>query len=233
MSTTVATATEPQASPPLPAPRRMTYEEFLAWDYEGGLTEWVNGEVIFHMPAKEEHQRVFEFLIQLLGPFILLFQLGKLKSAPFAMRALPDGPGREPDLLFVATQHLDRLTRDQLNGPADLVVEIISDDSVSRDRDEKFAEYQEAGVREYWILDPRPRRCRADFYVLDAQGRYQPVPLGADNVYRSTVLPNFWLKVDWLWQESPNALAALAEIVGPEQVVAALRAAQTGNVQSV
>jgi Uma2 family endonuclease len=60
------------------------------------------------------------------------------------MRATPDGPARQPDLLFVAREHLDRLTETRLSGPADFVVEVVSDDSVARDRADKFYEYQAA-----------------------------------------------------------------------------------------
>ncbi len=139
------------------------------------------------------------------------------------MRATPGGNAREPDLFFVASEHLERLTPQELNGPADVVVEIISDDSVARDRDDKFFEYQAGGVREYWLLDPRPKRQRADFYLLDAQGNYQSVPVGADGIYRSTVLSGFWLKIDWLWMDTLDPLAAVTEIVGVEQLTAALR----------
>lgn len=211
-------------TPPAAASRlRMSYEEWLDWDHEGGLSEWVDGEVIQHMPTKGEHQRVVDFLNRLLGLFVRLLHLGMVRSAPFAIRALPDGPGREPDLFFLAAEHMNQLTRDELKGPADLVIEVISNDSVTRDRDEKFAEYQAGGVREYWIIDPRPQRLRADFYVLDPRGRYRPVPLGDDDIYHSTVLPNFWLNTNWLWQEDPDPLLALAEIAGAERVIAALR----------
>src|SRR5262245_39068157 len=135
------------ARPPL----RMTYEEYKHTEFEGGLTEWVDGEVIFHMPPKNEHQNVVEFLIQFLGPFVRLFELGKMRVAPFSMRLLADGPAREPDLFFLAVEHLDRLSETELNGAADLAIEVISDESVGRDRGDKFYEYQEGGVREYWI----------------------------------------------------------------------------------
>lgn len=208
---------------PETVPPRMTFEEWLAWDYEGGLTEWVDGEVHIYMSATSEHQRIVEFLTMLLGLFVQLLRLGVIKTAPYPMRAIPGGNAREPDLVFVASEHSERLTSTELSGPADLVVEVISDDSVARDRDKKFFEYQTGGVREYWMIDSRPNRQRADFYVLDARGRYQPVPIRADGTYHSTVLPNFWLKVDWLWLEEPEPLAALAEIVGVEKLVAALR----------
>jgi Uma2 family endonuclease len=219
---------EPQPSTGVSAPGqplRMSYEEYLAWTDEDVHSEWVNGEVIVQMPAKEPHQRVVAFLIQLMGLFIQLYKLGRLLPAPFEMRAVPDGSAREPDLLFVAREHLDRLSAERLSGPADLVVEVISDDSVARDRADKFYEYQAAGVREYWILDSRPARERADFYVLDGKGRYQPVPIDADGRYHSTVLPGFWMQVDWVLSvEPPDVLAALAQIVGPRTLQEAVGA---------
>src|SRR6266571_6296083 len=82
------------------APRlRMSYEEFLAWADEDVHAEWVDGEVIVQMPPKEPHQRVVAFLIQLMGLFIQLYNLGRLLPAPFEMLALPDGAAREPDLI--------------------------------------------------------------------------------------------------------------------------------------
>jgi Uma2 family endonuclease len=155
-------------------PLRMSYDEYLNWEHEGGLTEWVDGEVIIHMPPKDEHQRVVEFLDRLLGVFVELFQLGMVRIAPFTMRALPDGSAREPDLFFLATDNLYRLTSKELNGPADLAIEVISDDSVTRDKDDKFYEYQAAGVKEYWIIDPRPKRLRAEFMCWMNRGAISP-----------------------------------------------------------
>jgi Uma2 family endonuclease len=68
-------------------------------------------------------------------------------------------------MTFVAKANASRLTEKRLEGPADLVIEVVSDDSVERDYDEKFIEYQDCGVQEYWIVDPRPRRNRALFYT--------------------------------------------------------------------
>jgi Uma2 family endonuclease len=199
---------------------RMSYEEFLAWADEDVHAEWVNGEVIVQMPPEEPHQRVVAFLMSLMTLFIQLFNLGRLLPAPFEMRAKPDGSAREPDLLFVAREHLDRLSQERLSGPADLVVEVVSDDSVARDRADKFYEYQDVGVKEYWILDPRPGRERTDFYVLDEKGRYRPVPPGPDGRYHSMVLPGFWLQVDWVTSaEPPDVLTVLAQIVGPQKLV--------------
>jgi Uma2 family endonuclease len=206
----------------------MSYDEFLAWAGEDVHAEWVNGEVIVHMTAKQRHQIVVRFLLSLFDIFNQFFRVGVFLPAPYQMKLAPDGPGREPDVLFVTRENASRVTEDGVQGPADLVVEIVSDDSVTRDRVEKLEEYEQYGVREYWIIDPRARRPRADFYQLDERGQFQPVPIGADGRYHSKVLPGFWLKVDWLWaEELPDTLFAFAEIAGlPENVVQTLRALQ-------
>ena len=168
---------------------KMTYEEFLAWDDEHLHMEWVDGEAIIFMPPLKRHQHIALFLGTLLDLFNSLFKMGVVLPAPFEMKGLPGRSSREPDLLFVANENLGRLTEARLNGPADLVIELVSEESVRRDRADKFYEYQELGVREYWAFDTRSHKERADFWVLDERGHYQPVPVGKDGVYHSTVLP--------------------------------------------
>jgi Uma2 family endonuclease len=195
--------------------KRMTYEEFLAWCDEDTWAEWVDGEVIVFSPAHRQHQEIADFLLSVLRLYVEARGLGVVLSAPFQMKMQR---GREPDLLFVAREHLDRLQETYLDGPADLVVEIVSAESRLRDRGEKFAEYEEGGVREYWLLDPE--RKRADFYVLDSEGRYQRRPLGAEGVYRSEVVQGFWLRGEWLWQQPlPSPLRVVAEVAGVDPVL--------------
>ncbi|MBS1253623.1 MAG: hypothetical protein MAG451_02675 [Anaerolineales bacterium] len=158
--------------------------------------------------------------------FVQSFQLGKILTAPYEMKIdPPTGPAREPDILFIASENLDRITENKLEGPADLIVEIISDDSVTRDRATKFYEYQGAGVREYWIIDPRPGKHEADFWILDDDGQYRQVPVDDDGIYRSEVVSGFWLRVDWLWAEGlPDPQLTFAEIADfPPDAVDTLR----------
>lgn len=201
----------------------MSYEQFLTELDEDVHAEWIDGETIIFMPPTRKHQAVVRFLVTLLSTFVDFFQLGEVLVAPFEMKATPDGNAREPDILFIAQTNLARLSDKKLEGPADLLIEIISPESAARDRSDKFYEYQDAGVREYWLFDPRPRRERADFWVLDDNGLYRPVPLDK-GIYRSTILPDFWLNTKWLEQdELPDPLSALARIVGPDTLIAFLQ----------
>ena len=113
-------------------------------------------------------------------------------------------------LIVEAKEHLSRLKKTHLEGPADLVVEIISPESRARDRGEKFYEYEQGGVREYWLIDPV--RKQAEFYHLGKNRIYRLMPISDNGLFRSAVLEGLWLKVEWLWQEPlPPLLSVLKE----------------------
>jgi Uma2 family endonuclease len=194
----------------LPA-RKLTYEEFLTWCDEDTWAEWVDGEVVVLSPASVRHQQLVDFLVQTLGVYVQAKGLGLLLSAPFQMKTGPDLPGREPDLLFLARENLGRLKDRYLEGPADLVVEVVSPESRLRDRGEKFAEYEAGGVREYWLVDPEARQ--ADFYVLGPDNRYDRRRADAAGIYRSQVVEGLWVRPEWLWQDPlPPVLTVLREL---------------------
>ena len=191
--------------------RHMTYEEFLAWADEDTLAEWVNGEVVMYSPASIRHQEISFFLGQVVGRYVEQQRLGRVLLPPFQMKLAQSG--REPDLLFVANGHLDRLKETYLDGPADLVVEIISPESVERDRGEKFYEYAQGGVPEYWLIDPQMEW--AGFYHLEKE-RYRVAFSGKEGEYHALTLPGFWLRVEWLWQEPLPAIEDVLLEVGGE-----------------
>lgn len=191
----------------------MSYEEFLAWAGEDTHAEWVDGEVIEFIPAKPVHQITLKFLSDLLSMFAGLFDLGVVLVAPLEMRL--SHASREPDIIFVSKKNLSRLTKDRFEGPADLVIEVVSDDSVHRDRRQKFKEYRAEGVPEYWIIDPRPGKLRADFYSLDDDGNYDLFATEEDEKVESRMVQGFWLRPSWLWQAGElDPFLAFCEIRG-------------------
>ena len=200
------TATQPAAGPPA----TMSYEEFLRWDGENQHVEWVDGKVIPMSPISLEHADVGVFLLRLLAAYVEARDLGKVLHDPFQMKTGPDLPGRAPDILFVAKRNLGRLKRLCLEGPGDLVVEIISPGSRAVDRGEKFYEYEQGGVPEFWLIDPQRRQ--AEFYQRGEDGIFRSAPPDAEGIYRSKVLAGLWLNVSWLWQTPlPATLSVLRE----------------------
>ncbi|HXP61360.1 MAG TPA: Uma2 family endonuclease [Dongiaceae bacterium] len=189
-------------------PAQVSFDQFLVWPGENQHVEWVNGEVVPMSPVTEPHEDISGFLYSLLRLFAEGHRLGRVYSEPFVMKTGPDLPGRCPDVLFIAKKHQARVKRLYVEGPADLVVEVISPGSRTIDRGKKFHEYEQGGVPEYWLIDPE--RKRVEFYQRDQDGIYRAVPAGADGSYRSRALPGLWLKVGWLWQRPP-LLSVLAE----------------------
>jgi Uma2 family endonuclease len=191
---------------------KITYDEFLKRYMDSEHVEWVNGKVVPMSPVTKLHEDERGFLYTIIREYALTKQLGEVSGEPYNMKIGHRLPGRAPDILFVAKANLARMYNEYLDGPADLIVEVISPESRRRDRVTKFGEYEQGGVREFWLLDPQ--RQEWNFYLRDANGKFQPVAIGNDGIYRSTVLDGFWLKIEWLWQTPKPTLVEVLRTWG-------------------
>ncbi len=176
---------------------KMTYEEYLCAPDIPEHTEWVNGEVVEMMSVSKAHAEVHGFLLQRLWAFLAGEKLARVYFDPFHMRVSPDANGRAPDIIVVLNQHRSRVGDKFVDGPADIVVEIVSPGTEAVDRGDKFYEYERGGVPEYWIIDPV--RQLAEFYVRDSHGFFRSANVPPEGDFDSTVLPGFRLHVEDLW----------------------------------
>ncbi len=208
------TVTPNKIHPPGPHRRKMSYQQYLKFAADSQIIEWVKGEIITYMPPQYQHQNILSLLGTLLKQFVELFDLGIIIYAPFEVKLWPDGPSREPDVIFIATENIPQDISKRFEGPPDLAIEIVSPSSVTEDRVRKFAQYEKAGVREYWIIDPRSHQQQADFYLLGDDGEYHTAPVDENGIYHSTVIPHFWFKLNWLWQKKlPDPQIIFTQII--------------------
>jgi Uma2 family endonuclease len=126
----------------------MSYDEYYAWVDSHTHSEWVDGEVMVFMPPIPRHDQIVVFLVTLMRFFVDHRQRGRVYVAPFEMRLREGRSYREPDLLFVLSDHLHRIEFRRLNGPADLVIEVLSEDDPNCDLVEKYDDYEEARIPE-------------------------------------------------------------------------------------
>lgn len=127
-------------------------EEYFALPNDG-LVEFSCGRIeVLAMPS-ELHQLIVACLYRMLIRFLGDSDLGTVLFAPLRVQLWP-GKYREPDLVFMFKQHADRRSDRYWRG-ADLVMEVISPDDPLRDTVTKRREYAEAGIPEYWLIDPR------------------------------------------------------------------------------
>ncbi|WP_158302074.1 Uma2 family endonuclease [Paenibacillus mesophilus] len=130
------------------------HDRYEVWD----------GEIIMMTPASPRHEKVVLRISNLLGTHIDANRLGGLYGSNTAVYLTGKKDRyRMPDLSFVAAEREDELVReDGIFGSPDLIVEILSPGLSAYDRDlvEKYNNYEQFGVKEYWIVDPFDKTIR-------------------------------------------------------------------------
>ncbi len=140
-------------------PQGQWSEDTYLWltDRTTGLIELTDGYIeVLPMPT-DEHQTMLAYLYQALLMFLQPMG-GKVLFAPLRLR-IREGKFREPDILLVRDA-ADHRRQNPFWLGADLVVEVVSPDRPERDLVEKRADYAEAKIPEYWIVDPRDETIR-------------------------------------------------------------------------
>jgi Uma2 family endonuclease len=176
---------------------RYTFEEFCWIIPDKQKADLIDGVIYVASPDNTDANDLNVWLMTLLYLFVSRKKLGKVYVSRVAYR-LDDHNGPEPDIGFVrkARQHLIR--RGHVAGAPDLAMEIVSRESEERDYHKKRKQYEEAGVREYWIIDEI--RQTVLLLRLDRNGKYREVKPRM-GVLHSQVITGFWLDPKWLWQK--------------------------------
>lgn len=184
-------------------------EEFYRLEGEDSDWEYLDGRLVLS-PSSDLHEALFGFLLVLLQGFLDVRGGAVVRGSRYPMR-LDERWSPEPDLMVVRDEHRHRMTPRRLEGPADWVIEIASEADPKFDLREKLPRYREAGIEEIWFLDPFLRTLRVE--TRTAEG-YKAAIISSGRI-ASTVVPGFWIDVDWLWQlELPSVNVCLGEILG-------------------
>lgn len=173
-----------------------TYADYIKWELKERV-ELLRGKILPMSPAPNlEHQRISGSL------FYNLFDFFKKESchvfsAPFDVR-LPVSRKKgeettvvQPDLCIICDEN--KLDEQGCIGAPDLIIEILSPGNSKKEMREKFDVYQEAGVREYWLVNPLDRVVIA--YVLNDKGRFIGLaPVTEDDPLYAAIFPK--LQID-------------------------------------
>jgi Uma2 family endonuclease len=175
----------------LPRDYRATYADWLRMPDDGRFHEVVEGELVVTPPPSIAHQEISQEIQVRLYEFLRRTGAGKVLPAPTGVR-LSDDTVLEPDLVVVLAAHYDRIGEQVIDGPPDLVVEVLSRGSAHRDVGVKRRAYEKYGVPEHWIVDPVGQKIEALRLVA---GRYVATTFGSGEMATSTALPGFALPV--------------------------------------
>ena len=173
--------------------KKLTYEDYTQIPEDGCQHEIIDGEHYVNPAPNLYHQTVSRRLQFVLFTQIEQQKLGVVFNAPCDVQ-ISTHDILQPDLAVVLTKNQHILMPEKILGTPDLVVEILSLSSESRDRKLKRARYQKAGVPEYWIVDPFEHRVEQ---LVLRNGAYVLLP--TTDVLQLTILKGVFVRLDEIW----------------------------------
>jgi Uma2 family endonuclease len=173
--------------------KKITVNDFLEMDFEEGfIYELINGDIAKRKSSTPLHQKVSMNLLHALFPHIKNNKLGHLFTAPLDVY-LNKHNLFVPDLTFTSNKNKKILKKKWIKGAPDLIIEILSRDTIMRDRGSKMNIYKKEKVKEYWIVDPSTTSI--EVYYLEKK-EYNLVAFADENdEFQSTVLEGFKMNV--------------------------------------
>jgi Uma2 family endonuclease len=169
------------AALPRPKAKRLwTYDEMVAQLPETNLpTELWDGEIIMSPAPHPDHQRIVARFYKKLDRLVEEQGLGEVLFSPVDVVLTPHR-AVQPDVLFVSKLRRDIIQKHLIAVP-DLAMEVISEGSWQRDRIEKKALYEQAGLPEYWVVDPDSRSIEV-FALINGGYQLHSKGSGAEKV---------------------------------------------------
>ncbi|MCO5187666.1 MAG: Uma2 family endonuclease [Anaerolineae bacterium] len=187
-----------------PPQNQWSIDDYLELDARTNhLIEYSCGNIeILSLPSIR-HQWITGLLYRLLFSFIAQRRLGVVFIAPTKV-ALWESKVREPDVFFVSNDNV-QFSTEQWFEKIDLAIEVVSPDDPARDLEKKRREYAQAGIPEYWIVDPRSD----EILVLTLGEKWYDVHgvFGAGETATSVLLDGFAVAVDDVFAEPPHISA--------------------------
>jgi Uma2 family endonuclease len=170
-----------------PAQGAWRYEDYLALPDDGRRYEIIEGVLYVTNAPDISHQFAATEIARQLGNFVIDWKLGFILTAPFEVHLSESTRPVLPDVLFIRADRWPGAGVKFFEGAPDLIVEVLSRSTRRTDTNVKLNAYEQAGVREYWIVNPKTRSV--EIYVL-ADGAYDVVnEFVGDELIESAVLP--------------------------------------------
>jgi Uma2 family endonuclease len=169
-----------------------TERDFFALPESNLPLELARGKIVMAPAPDDQHQHISGELFFALKAHVDAHQLGVVRHAPYDVRLFL-GTICQPDLVFICSEHMDRIVGKYFDGPPDWVAEIILPGSRELDEEVKLIEYARAGVPEYWLVDPENRTIRV--YTLQGEAYTLASTASSGQVARSTTIEGFEVPV--------------------------------------
>lgn len=177
-------------------PARFKADDIWAAPDDGMRYEVIDGDLYVSKSPSWSHQLGLSRLHVRLANHIDANGLGKIVEGPVGV-ILDAETAVQPDLVYISRERAGSISERGVEGPPDLVVEVLSPSTEATDRTVKMRRYAAAGVPHYWLLDPKSRAlepCRLGEHGYELVGAYGP-----GTVFRPELFPGLEIPMDDLW----------------------------------
>jgi len=137
--------------------KNYTYQDYFDMPDDGQRYEIYNGELVMVPAPTIKHQEISYAIVRALANFVESKEVGKILYAPVDL-VFNERVVLQPDIVFIANDNLDIITEEHIGPAPDLIIEILSPSTGYYDLVEKKELYEQYGVKEYWIVDPKKER---------------------------------------------------------------------------
>jgi Uma2 family endonuclease len=189
---------DPSARPWPPPQGEWTYEDYTRLPDNGFRYEVIDGELFMSPAPTPRHQQIIGRLVMHLMTHAAQTEAGEVITSPIDVILADMATPVQPDIIFIRQERVDIIGEQAINGPPDLVVEVLSPSTERLDRQTKYRLYARVGVQEYWLVDPKS--CTIEVHVLRGQA-YAPLgKFGPEETMQSELLPDLQLAISEICQ---------------------------------
>ena len=193
---------DPVRIPDFEENRRYTYTDYLEWKGPERY-QLINGEAFLMASPSVAHQALLMELSMQFGNW-LKGKPCRVFAAPLDVRLFPEADNSDntvvqPDLIVVCDK--EKLAGGSVNGPPDLVIEIVSPSNTHRELFLKFQYYLDSGVREYWVIDPEGKNVQVHIYE---NGHFLSSGYKGNDHIPVAITPGLDISLESLWMALPE-----------------------------
>lgn len=173
--------------------KKYTYQDYFNLPDDGPRYELINGELVMTPAPNTMHQNIIVKMIYEIERFLQQQKIGKLFCAPTDVK-FSDSNILQPDIFFISKERSGIITEKMINGTPDVIIEILSPGTAYYDLLEKKEIYEQSGVAEYWIVDPK--KLRIDVYRNVGQSFELNQRVESEGVAKSFVIKGFEANIE-------------------------------------
>ncbi len=175
-----------------------TYDDYITLPDDLNIYEIIEGELYMAPAPIPKHQKICHNIQRLLGNYLQKNNAGEIYPSPVDV-VFDKSNILQPDIIFIARDNLSIVTEKNIQGPPNLVIEILSPSTIRKDRISKLRVYARFEVKNVWIIDPDNQTLEA--FELGKEKNYHLISsIAGEEEFRPSLFPDLIIPLKEIWK---------------------------------